>query len=247
VQPAAKADSTRLHGADALSEAERIRLEYSRRAAALPPDYYAWHREVNQYFQASARRAATRLLTKAGVFPLADARIADIGCGHGQWLLEFLQWGAAARNLHGIDLIENRIAYTRERIADADLRIGDACRLPWPDGSMNLVTQFTVFSSILNEAVRRDAAREMLRVTRSGGHILWYDMRRSHPANRALRGIDSAEIHALFPGCPIRSLAVTLAPPVARAAVKLSWAAAFALEQIPLASTHLAALIQVPQ
>ncbi len=226
------------------TESDRIRREYQKRAATLPADYYAWHREVNQYFQTSARRAVTRLLTDAGIFPISSALIADVGCGQGQWLLEFLQWGAVAANLHGIDLLEDRIAWARQRIGGADLRTGDACDLPWPNRSMDLVTQFTVLSSILDPQTRRQVAAEMLRVTRRGGHILWYDMRRAHPG-RPIHGIDSAEMQALFPGCSIRVAPVTLAPPLARAVIRFSWAAAFALEQIPLACTHLAALIHV--
>jgi SAM-dependent methyltransferase len=227
------------------AEPERIRREYHKRAATLPAEYYAWHREENQYFQTSARRAVTRLLSRAGVFPLTHTSIADIGCGHGQWLLEFLQWGAAAANLHGIDLIEDRIAYARERIAGADLRTGDACHLPWPDRSMGLVAQFTVMSSLLDPAARAQLASEMIRVTRRGGYVLWYDMRRSNPANSAVKGVAAAEIRTLFPGCAIQFAPATLAPPIARAVIRFSWAAAFALETMAPACTHLAALIRI--
>ena len=76
------------------------------------------------------------------------------------------QWGAVAANLYGIDLIAGRIAYARERLPGADLRWGDARHLPWRDGSFDLVTQFTVFSSILDTQVQAEVAAEMLRVLR---------------------------------------------------------------------------------
>jgi len=244
VQPVAKADSADLHGSDSLNEGERIRREYEKRAASLPSDYYAWHREENQYFQTSARRAVTELLRRSGTFPLTNTEIADIGCGNGQWLLEFLQWGATPARLHGIDLLEDRIAYAGERAPGADLRVGDASRLPWADQSMGLTTQFTVFSSIVDSALRARVAAEMRRVTRHGGSILWYDLRRSNPARPGVRGIDGAEIERLFPGCEIQFRTATLAPPIARKVLRWSWAAAFALETIPLACTHTAALIR---
>src|SRR5580658_2704431 len=123
-----------------VDEIERIREEYQARDRTIPADFYAWNREEIQYWQARTARVCSRLLHKSGAFPIADASIADVGCGNGQWLLEFLQWGAVPANLHGIDLIAERIAYARERLPGADLRWGDAGHLPWRDGSFDLVT-----------------------------------------------------------------------------------------------------------
>jgi ubiquinone/menaquinone biosynthesis C-methylase UbiE len=224
-------------------EIERIREEYRSRADTIPPDFYAWHREEIQYWQASTARVCGRLLRERGAFPLTNASIADIGCGSGNWLLEFLQWGAMAANLHGVDLIDGRISEARGRLPAADLHCGDASHLPWRDRSFDLVTQFTVFSSILDAKVRSAAASEMLRVLRPGGHILWYDCRYSNPSNAAVRGLTRADIRRLFPGCSIRFVNTTLAPPVSRAVAKRSWVAAAALEGLGFTCTHLAALI----
>ncbi len=188
-------------------------------------------------------RACARLLHRSGVFPLTNASIADVGCGTGQWLLEFLQWGATAANLHGIDLMEERISCARRRLAGVDLRCGDARKLPWADSSFDLVAQFTVFSSILDTEVRTTVASEMLRVLRPQGRILWYDCRYSNPAGSAIRGLGRGEIRKLFPGCSIRFAATTLAPPLARPLARRSWLAAAALESLGIACTHLAAVV----
>jgi SAM-dependent methyltransferase len=225
------------------SEIERIRREYDSRARSLPADLYAWHREEIQYWQAGVARVCARLLDGSRMLPLTGAAIADVGCGEGRWLLEFLQWGAAARNLHGIDLLEGRVAYARERLVGADLRCGDVQRLPWPDGSFDLVTQFTVFSSILDHGVRARVASEMRRVLRPGGRILWYDCLRSNPSRPAVRGLSPADVHRLFPSSSIRFIRTTLAPPIARSVARRSWLAALALESLPFACTHLTALI----
>jgi ubiquinone/menaquinone biosynthesis C-methylase UbiE len=169
-----------------VDELERIREEYRARDRTIPSDFYAWHRGEIQYWQTRTARVFARLLHKSGAFPISDASIVDVGCGNGQWLLEFLQWGAAAANLHGIDLIAQRIAYARERLPGADLRCGDAANLPWADGSFDLVTQFTVFSSILDMQTQADAAAEMLRVLRPGGRVLWYDCRYSNPSRASV-------------------------------------------------------------
>jgi ubiquinone/menaquinone biosynthesis C-methylase UbiE len=226
-----------------VDEIARIRQEYESRARTIPADFYAWHREEIQYWQATVARVCTRLLRDAQALPLTDLNIADIGCGTGQWLLEFVQWGAAPDNLYGIDLMENRISQARERIPQSDLHCGDARILPWPDGSMDLVTQFTVFSSIQEEAVQKAVASEMLRVLKPGGNVLWYDCRYSNPSRAAVRGLNRDAIRHLFPGCSIRFATTTLVPALSRVIARRSWAIAAALECLPFARTHLAALI----
>src|SRR5580698_2397493 len=104
-----------------MNEIDRIREEYEQRGRTIPADFYAWHHEEIQYWQAGVARACARLLHQSGGFPIANASIADIGCGNGQWLLEFLQWGAVAANLHGIDLLADRISSARERLPGVDL------------------------------------------------------------------------------------------------------------------------------
>ena len=226
-------------------EIERIRREYAARLGGIPAGFYDWHRPENQFLHAGAARACARLLSEAGVFPLDRAHILDVGCGQGGWLLEFLQWGATVAKLHGIDLLPDRIVYARERIAGAELRCGDARELPWPDASFDLVSQFTVFSSVLDAAVKQQVAGEMRRVVRPGGKVLWYDLRKSNPM-RPVKGIGREEIRRLFAGCTFRFLNATLAPPLARVVARRSWAAGFAMEILPLATTHLAAVITVP-
>lgn len=224
-------------------EIDRIRREYEARNETVPPDFYAWHREEIQFWQASVARVCARLLHESGAFPLGAATIADIGCGNGQWLLEFLQWGAVAANIHGVDLLADRIGTARARLPGVDLQCADARQLPWADGTFDLVTQFTVFSSILDAGVRARIAGEMVRILRPGGRILWYDCRRSNPLRPAVRGLSKDDICTLFPSSTVRFASTTLLPPLARFVAKRSWAAAFALESLPLACTHLAAVI----
>jgi SAM-dependent methyltransferase len=243
VPRATEEGSANVYGADQVNEIDRIRAEYQSRTRTIPPDYYAWHRAENQYLQAGVARVCARLLDSRQAFPISRSAIADIGCGNGQWLLEFLQWGAATANLYGIDLLEERIAYARERLTGADLRCGDARRLPWPDSSFDIVTQFTVFSSISDGPMQKDIASEMLRVLRPGGCILWYDCRRSNPLRPAVRGLTRSDVRRLFPHCSIEFVTTTLAPPLARIVARRSWFVASALAGLPFTRTHLAALI----
>jgi ubiquinone/menaquinone biosynthesis C-methylase UbiE len=143
-------------------------------------------------------------------------RILDLGCGEGNQLRQFVQWGATPANLAGIDLRENAVRRAAELAPGMDVRAGSAAALPWADASFDVVCQHTVFTSILDGAVRRNVAAEMTRVLRPGGAVLWYDFVYDNPSNPDVRGVPMREVRALFSGFAADLRRVTLAPPIAR-------------------------------
>lgn len=226
------------------SEIARIAAEYERRAREIPRDFYAWSREANLLAYTHAMRTAIRLLSRASLFPLEGRRVADIGCGNGTWLLEFVQWGANPADVAGIDLMRARIEQARLSLPRADLRVGSASALPWPDASFELVSQSLVFMNMLDPAFKRAVAGEMLRILQPGGAILWFDLRVNNPRNPQAHGVPAAEIRALFPGCRVTLAATVLAPPLARRIAKWSWLLAEALQELPVLCTHYTGLIR---
>ena len=234
------------HGMELTRELARLKAEYARRSREIAPDTYSPGRPANLFIHQQLVRCCISLLTRHSGFPLNLKRIADIGCGGGTWLLEFAKWGASPCDLSGIDLDEEKILRAASRMPGADLRAGNASELPWGNESFHLVSQFTLFSSILSTPVRHEAAAEMLRVLKPGGLILWYDLRVNNPQNPAVRGIHADEIRILFPSCAVSLSSATLAPPLARRIVPLSWVLGILLEAIPFLRTHYVAVIQKP-
>jgi len=233
-----------MQASSADQEISRIRGEYERRAREMPANRYAWNHPEHYFLQCQTSRACIAQLNRAGMFPLTGRRIADIGCGSGQWLLEFAQWDA--QSLAGIDLDERRIQRAKAKLPAADLHAGDARSLPWQNDSFDVVSQFTLFTSILSSPVKKQIAAEMMRVVKSDGLILWNDFRVDNPRNRNVAGIGAAEIRALFSGCKVDLHSVTLAPPLARAIVPRSWAGALILESLPFLRTHYLGIIRKP-
>jgi ubiquinone/menaquinone biosynthesis C-methylase UbiE len=211
-----------------LSEADRILEELRRRERELPADFYSLDRPANRFLRQSQERALRTIGSLAG------KRVLEVGCGSGNWL-EMLQ-GAAS--LSGIDLDPERAARAAARFPGADIRAGDASNLPWADGSFDVVLQSTVFSSILDPGMRQAVASEMLRVLAPGGAILWYDFFVDNPSNPHVRGVRRREIEALFPGCRVSLRRATLAPPLARRIVPVSWKLAELLESLRVLDTH---------
>ena len=237
-----------------MTETERIVAEYGRRAAVISADYYSLQRPANLFAHQHRTRRLMKLLVERRLLPFASTTLLDVGCGDGQQLLDFISWGADRRLMAGIDLIEARISRAAERLGSRsrdgegapDLRLGDASQLPWPDSQFDIVHQSTVFTSVLDAATKERMASEMLRVLKPGGTVIWYDFLFDNPSNSNVRGVRAPEIRRLFPGCDVALERATLAPPIARRLVPVSWLAAAALERLTVFNTHYLGTIRKP-
>lgn len=223
----------------------RLRTEYHSRdsSAVYRAEYSAFN--LTYFFVIQQRqRAMLDALRRQGITSLADLRILDVGCGYGAILQDWLAFGANAALLCGLDLLANRIQQARKRLPYVALACGDAQNLPFASDTFDVVSQFTVFSSILDTALRCRIADEMVRVVRKpNGFILWYDFW-VNPTNPQTCGINAREIRRLFPGCQLLLTRVTLAPPITRRLVRMSWIVCVLLERLRLMNSHYMAIIR---
>ena len=166
-----------------------------------------------------------------------------MGCGSGGVLSEYLAIGAASCNLFGVDLLPDRLSQAHHWHSGLNLANADGQSLPFPSQAFHLVLQYTALSSILNPDLRRNICNEMLRVLKPNGLILSYDFW-LNPTNPHTHGIRPSEIRQLFPGCCFEFHRITLAPPVARRLVNVSWLFCEFLEKLKLLNTHYLAVIQ---
>ena len=117
--------------------------------------------------------------------PARDAAMLEIGFGTGRFLellLERLPDGFVA----GVDPAATMVDVARSRrtiraaAARADLRLGEAARLPWPDGTFDASVALHSFQFWPDPLA---AAREVLRVLRPQGRVVV--VLREHPPGRA--------------------------------------------------------------
>ena len=229
---------------DAEREVRRILDEYARRSREIPSDFYGLHRPANLFMRQGQERALRDTLDRAQMLPLETQRILDVGCGTGGWFGVFENFGAHQTNIAGVELDKTRAEICARHFPGADIRHGDAANLPWADGEFAIVFQSTVFTSILDDALKRAVASEMLRVLSPCGVAIWYDFSYNNPKNPSVRGVGKGEIRRLFPGCEIWLSRVTLAPPIARRVVPFSWTIACLLEGLKLLNTHYIGVIR---
>lgn len=225
-------------------ERERMLAEYERRRRELPADRYAPWNPAEQFMRHGRGRLAARLLHDASVFPGAASQCLEVGFGGGGWLPELLGWGASEQNLHGVEIDPTRLDATRRRLPKARLIQADAADLPYPGKRFDLVVVSTVFTSILDDEVRRRVAGEIQRVLRPGGALLWYDFAVDNPRNRNVRGVPKKELLGLFPELTGTVRRVTLAAPLVRLVAPRSWWLAELLESLPFLRTHLVAVLR---
>jgi ubiquinone/menaquinone biosynthesis C-methylase UbiE len=180
----------------------------------------------------------TRMLSAAALLPIAGRRILDIGCGSGELLRFMGSLGAHETDLFGVDLLPERIVAARTLLPGATLTAGNAEQLGFPAASFDLVTLFTVFSSILNGRMSTNLAREICRVLRPGGHVLIYDFRVPSIANRNTRAVSRAYLRELFPGAAVSVSSLTVVPPLARRFGPLTRVIYPACARLPFLRTH---------
>jgi SAM-dependent methyltransferase len=223
----------------------RLQQEYRRRdLRQAGSDLYSYFNLANLFILQERQRMVLKMLRMAGFGPLDDFRILELGCGNGLVLKEWINYGASLERLHGTDLLLNRVVDAQSHLSGLPLTCANGECLPYSADSFDIVMQFGVLTSIFDEKVKSNIAQEMLRVLRKEeGIILWYDFW-LNPTNPQTRGIRPKEIRALFPGCRYTFRKITLAPPIARKIVPVSWIFASLLEKMSIFNSHYLALIR---
>ena len=167
-------------------------------------------------YLANQRSICEALRPVAGLRSGRNAAVLDVGCGDGASLLHLMELGFPAQMMHGIDIRPSVIERGRRRLPACTLIVADACHIPYPDATFDLVIESTMFVQEVTEApIRASIAREMARVTKPGGFLLIVDWRYG---GRGYQAVTQRRLRSLYPGCDIvRSVGGALIPPVGRA------------------------------
>ena len=122
--------------------------------------------------------ALEELAPVAGRFLPAGGRVLEVGCGYGRNVAALAI--LPARLVVGADPSRGELGKARERLADlaseARARVAlvrqEPLRLPFADGSFDLVVLWQVLEHVFDRGDKRRVLAESVRVLRSGGHLL---------------------------------------------------------------------------
>jgi ubiquinone/menaquinone biosynthesis C-methylase UbiE len=189
-------------------EIQRIQHLYEKSYASDPEDWsYVWNprNAISYFFRQQRERAIIRTLNRAKI-RLTDMSILDLGCGNGDLLRFFIELGAESTKCAGIDLVPARIEDAKRK-SPSGIRysIGDVSSLTFPDASVDLISLFTVFSSIHDIGIRREIAQMAMRTIKPGGYILWFDLCQHNSDPKKAQGISERDIRSLFRGLDVLS------------------------------------------
>jgi SAM-dependent methyltransferase len=136
----------------------------------LPEDYYRRMYEVEErhWWHQGMRCIAAALLADRPNTP--DQRVLDAGCGTGG----FLRWLTRRRSFRvafGVDISPEAIELARQRVPEADLRVAALRKLPFDEGSFDLVVLNDVLQHIHEDEIDVSLA-EIRRVLTPQGTLL---------------------------------------------------------------------------
>ena len=141
--------------------------------------------------------------------------ILDFGCGEGFIMDQLVRWGAAQDQIIGVDISEKRIKKAKSRFESLKfLQIND--KIPFSDDKFNIIVISTVFSSIIGNSNRLFWAKEIDRVLKKGGAIIFYDMKVNNPFNFNTKKISKKELKLLFSNYSIKTKSLTVLPQLSR-------------------------------
>jgi SAM-dependent methyltransferase len=153
-----------------------------------------------------------------GVLPLDGRRLLDVGCGAtGSWVLPACErWGAKLENCWGVELIPDYVERGRKKHPGIQLIMASADKMPFSDEYFDIVHHSMMFSSVPDEGLRKAMGREMWRVLKPGGYIMWYDFI-WNPLNPNVKGMRKKDIREIFPDAEwVYCRRIGLAPPIIR-------------------------------
>jgi ubiquinone/menaquinone biosynthesis C-methylase UbiE len=156
---------------------------------------FSWY--MRWYLRKRAPVEAPVVLAHLGGGPYA--RVLDAGCGTGLWLEDLYARGHGHGMLAGVDVSALMIEDAHKRLVaqvlqdtTVDLQVCSATRLPFPDGSFDLVMANAMTKHLDDEPFKRFLA-ESWRVLDRGGRIELWDFGRAlvplpsfKPSNAAL-------------------------------------------------------------
>lgn len=182
----------------------------------------------------------------ASVSGTSTARVLDLGCGDGELAGDRARLGRPTDWI-GLDLRPEVIEIARARFPDLTFLVGSADAVPLDDASLDVIVARVLFSSLPSAPLEVEVAREIARLLRPGGWLVWLDLRYPSPWNPAVHPLPRKHVAGLFPGWRLQLRSAGLIPPLARRLGRMTRTFYPPLAALPPLRSHLVGRLQRPQ
>lgn len=178
--------------------------------------------------------------------PVSGGRVLDVGFGDTRLAKAVRDAQLPVARWVGVDVDPTAVHEAGLTAPWADFVVGSADRLPFANGSFDVVLASALFSSFPSHRFEEAVSAEIGRILKPRGWLVWYDLRYPNPTNPAVHGITRQRLQVLFPGWPSELRTTSLLPPLARRlGPATSWAYPL-LERVPLLRSHVIGRLQRP-
>jgi ubiquinone/menaquinone biosynthesis C-methylase UbiE len=136
-----------------------------------PEEYARMHALETDYWWFVGRRAIIgRLMDQ--IIDGEAVQLLDLGCGTGANLRFFCGHIGSGGRVTALDYSPLALDFAKQAIRDLPVSLlrGDALKLPFPDAGFDIVSMLDVLEHLRDDDV---ALREVHRVLRPGGHLVW--------------------------------------------------------------------------
>ena len=106
---------------------------------------------------------------------LSSFKVLDFGCGSGRLIRDLIEFGVKTDSIKGLEIEQKLIDLAYSFLPINIYHKFNGIEIPFSDSTFDMVCQSTVFSSIADDDFQHHLAQELLRVTKAGGYILWWD------------------------------------------------------------------------
>ncbi len=175
-------------------------------------DYVSDHYEDHRYGLPWSRRYHEHTLDQMRALAAPHGTVLDLGCGNGVFLEHLWRGGARDLTLVGLDVSTGMLRHATRRLRalddDAALLVqGDACRLPFGDGTFDVVFARGLLHHLPDPHA---GMAEIARVLRPGGQVAVLDPNRTVisdlPRRLARKGKHFDDDHKNFAVDELRSI-----------------------------------------
>lgn len=195
---------------------------------------------------AEAQAAIANLISRSSPLPGgASFAVLDLGCGDGS-LADVVRDAGVTATWTGVDLRQSVVEHAAAAHPWATFVEAAADNLPFSANSFDVVVCAVLFSSLPSAVMEARVAREIRRVLRPGGWLVWYDLRYNNPWNKAVHGITRSRIGGLFNGWTADLQTYTLLPPITRRLGRTTPFTYPLLHAIPPLRSHLLGRLRPP-